>query len=192
MATIERICVYCGSSPGAQPAYIEMAATLGAVLGERRIDVVYGGANVGLMGAVADAALLHGGKVIGVIPKSFADKVAHTDITELHIVETMHERKTRMFELADAFIALPGGMGTIEELFEALTWAQLGFHGKPCGLLNICGYFDKLLGFLDDAVMQLFIKPVHREMLLMADTPDALLAMFEHYRAPHVEKWIEQ
>jgi len=149
---MKRVCVNCGSNPGARPEYIAAARTLGTFLAEEDIELVYGGANVGLMGVVATAVMENGGKVIGVIPESFAGKVAQNDLDELYVMPLMHERKHKMFELSDGFIALPGGMGTIEELFEILTWAQPGFHDKPCGMLNICGYFDSLLEFLDHSV----------------------------------------
>jgi uncharacterized protein (TIGR00730 family) len=161
------------------------------LISNKGIELVYGGAEVGLMGAVASAAMNNGGKVIGVIPESFADKVADNNLSELHIVPSMHERKKMMFDLSDAFIALPGGIGTIEEVFEILTWAQLGLHGKPCGVINICGYFDRLLEFLDYSVDQMFVKHQHREMLLVSDYPDSLFAQFEKYKVPIIEKWIK-
>lgn len=189
---MKRICVNCGSNSGVRPEYIEAALKLGKLLSRKEIELVYGGAEVGLMGAVASAVMNNGGKVIGVIPESFADKVANNNLTELHIVSTMHERKKMMFDLSDGFIALPGGMGTIEEVFEILTWAQLGLHGKPCGMINICGYYDKLLEFLDYSVDQLFIKHQHRDMVLVSNNPDGLLEQFERYRAPIIEKWIKR
>ena len=188
---MKRICINCGSNSGARPEYMETAIKLGRLISNKGIELVYGGAEVGLMGAVASAAMKNGGKVIGVIPESFADKVAADNLSELHIVPTMHERKKLMFELSDGFIALPGGMGTIEEVFEILTWAQLGLHQKPCGMINICGYFDRLLEFLDYSVDQLFIKRRHREMVLVSDGPEGLLAQFEKYKAPILEKWIK-
>ena len=189
---MKRICVNCGSNPGARPEYMETAKKLGELLSNRGIELVYGGAEVGLMGAVASAAMENGGRVIGVIPESFADKVADNGLSELHIVPSMHERKKMMFDLSDGFMALPGGMGTIEEVFEILTWAQLGFHGKPCGIINICGYYDRLLEFLDHSVDQLFVKPLHRKMVLVSDAPEDLLAKFEKYEAPVIEKWINR
>lgn len=188
---MKRICVNCGSNSGARPEYVEAAIKLGELISNKGIELVYGGAEVGLMGAVASAAMNNGGKVIGVIPESFADKVADNSLSELHIVPSMHERKKMMFDLSDAFIALPGGIGTIEEVFEILTWAQLGFHGKPCGVINICGYFDRLLEFLDYSVDQMFVKPQHREMLLVSDDPGGLFAQFEKYKVPIIEKWIK-
>ncbi len=187
---MKRICVNCGSSPGFDPSYVEMAILLGQVLVERDYQLVYGGADVGLMGAVADTVLKEGGSVIGVIPKSFAHKVSHQGLTELHVVGSMHERKTMMFDLSDAFIALPGGFGTLEEMAEILTWAQLGFHAKPCGLINIAGYFDLLLMFFDNAVSKGFMKKEHREMLLVSQEPKDMLNQIESYIAPKVEKWV--
>lgn len=189
---MKRICVNCGSNPGTRPEYMESAKQLGESLAKQKIELVYGGADVGLMGEVATASMKNGGNVIGVIPKSFADKVAHNDLSELHIVDSMHERKSKMFELSDGFIALPGGMGTMEEVFEIMTWAQLGFHEKPCGLLNICGYFDKLLEFLDYAVTQRFVRQEHRNMLLVENNITKLLVQFENYEVPKVEKWMDR
>ena len=189
---MKRICVNCGSNPGFHKEYMETASILGELLAEKGIELVYGGAGVGMMGAVAEGVMKNGGKVIGIIPESFADKVANNNLTELHIVPTMHERKKMMFDLSDAFIALPGGMGTIEEIFELLTWAQLGLHTKPCGFINVCSYYDKLFEFLDHSVEQLFVKQEHREMILMSTDPEDLLDKFEQYNAPLVEKWINR
>jgi len=171
---------------------MQSATQLGELFSKKGVELVYGGAEVGLMGAVASAVMNNGGKVIGVIPETFADKVANNNLTELHIVPTMHERKKMMFDLSDGFIALPGGMGTVEEIFEILTWAQLGFHEKPCGFINILGYFDKLLEFLDVSVDQLFVKRQHRDMILVSNNPDGLLEKFEKYEAPIIEKWIHR
>jgi uncharacterized protein (TIGR00730 family) len=187
---IKNICVNCGSNTGTRPEYLKAAAELGRYLAENKIGLVYGGAGVGLMGAVASSAMENGGNVIGVIPESFADRVAHDNLTELRVVSTMHERKNMMFELSDGFIALPGGMGTIEEVFEVLTWAQLGFHSKPCGLLNICGYYDSILAFLDNAVIQQFVRQEHKEMLLVDVDPERLITRFNSYEVTAVEKWI--
>ena len=187
---IKNICVNCGSNTGTRPEYMKAAVELGRYLAENNIGLVYGGAGVGLMGAVASSAMENGGDVIGVIPESFADRVGHDNLTELHIVSTMHERKTIMFDLSDAFIALPGGMGTIEEVFEVLTWAQLGFHTKPCGLLNICGYYDSILAFLENAVKQQFVRQEHKDMLLVDTDPEKLITRFNNYRAVHIDKWI--
>ena len=190
---IERICVYCGSSPGKNPAYSQAAEKLAIALCNRNIGLVYGGAAVGVMGAIADAVLETGGKAIGVIPKSLAVKeVAHDGLNELHVVASMHERKAMMAELADGFIALPGGWGTLEEIFEMLTWAQLGFHDKPCGLLNIDGYYDGLIGFLENSFTEQFVNELYRPMLMTSDDPDSLLDQFATYRAPIVRKWMDE
>ena len=188
---IKKICVYCGSSPGKNPAYSLAAKSLANTLCDRGISLVYGGAAVGVMGVVADAVLAAGGEAIGVIPKSLAVKeVAHDKLSELHVVASMHERKAMMAELADGFIALPGGWGTLEEIFEILTWAQLGFHHKPCGLLNIDGYYDGLIDFLENSFEQQFVNPLCRPMLMTAFEPIALLDQFEIYKAPKVRKWM--
>lgn len=190
---MKRICVYCGSSPGKRPEYTQAAHLLAQELTRRGIGLVYGGAHVGIMGALADAVLAHDGEVIGVIPQALVDKeVAHDGLTELKTVGSMHERKALMADLADGFIALPGGLGTLEELFEILTWAQLGFHRKPCGLLNIDGYYDGLSMFLDHAVHERFVDPVHRSILLIEKNPKQLLDLFESRRTPKVEQWINR
>ena len=186
---MKRICVNCGSSPGFDPSYMEMARRLGQALVDRNLELVYGGADVGLMGQVADAVLQAGGSAIGVIPKSFAHKVSHSGLAELHVVESMHERKGMMFDLSDGFIALPGGFGTLEEILELLTWAQLGLNIKPCGILDVREYFAGLFSFLDHSVKEGFIKQEHRDMLLVAVTPEDMLDRFESYRAPDVAKW---
>ena len=188
---IKNICVNCGSNTGVRPEYMKAAVDLGRYLAENNIGLIYGGAGVGLMGAVASSAMENGGDVIGVIPESFADRVGHNNLTELHVVSTMHERKTMMFDLSDGFIALPGGMGTIEEVFEVLTWAQLGFHAKPCGLLNICGYYDSILAFLDNAVNQQFVRQEHKDMLLVDVDPESLITRFSNYEVIPIEKWID-
>ncbi len=187
---MKRICVNCGSSPGHHPSYLRAAEKLGQALLERNLELVYGGSDVGLMGKVADAVLNAGGSVIGVIPNSFAHKVSHEGLTELHIVESMHERKAMMFDLSDGFIALPGGFGTLDEFSELLTWSQLGLCKKPCGIVNVNGYFDKLLAFFDGAVAEGFIRPEHRDMLFVDESPDALLDKFYTYEAPTIEKWV--
>ena len=190
---VTRICVFAGSSPGASDAYRKAAVELGEALAERDTELVYGGGCVGLMGVLADAALACGGRVIGVIPHTLMlREVGHRGLTELRVVDSMHERKAMMAELSDGFIALPGGFGTLEETFEILTWAQLGLHGHPCGLLNIDGYFDGLLAFLDHAVREAFVRDAHRSMLLVADSPRRLLDRFAAYRAPNVEKWLQR
>lgn len=188
---IKRICVYCGSSPGRSPAFSAAATRLAKTMCERGIGLVYGGAAVGVMGVLANAVLKAGGEAIGVIPKSLAVKeVAHDNLSALHVVSSMHERKAMMAELADGFIALPGGWGTLEEIFEILTWAQLGFHEKPCGLLNTDGYYDGLIGFLDNAIEQRFVKEICRPMLMTAAEPASLLDQFAVYQAPKVRKWM--
>ena len=187
---MKRICVNCGSSPGFSPLYMEIAEKLGQVLIECNLELVYGGADVGLMGKVADTVLKSGGTVIGIIPKSFAHKVSHQGLTELHVVGSMHERKAMMYDLSDGFIALPGGFGTIEEVAEILTWSQLGLSNKPCGIINVNGYFDKLLSFFDDAVVEGFMKQEHRDMLLTDESPKALLDKLYAYQVPSIEKWV--
>jgi uncharacterized protein (TIGR00730 family) len=188
---IKKICVYCGSSSGKNPAYSQAAVNLALALCERNIGLVYGGGAVGIMGTVADAVLAAGGEAIGVIPKALAIKeVAHDSLSELHVVASMHERKAMMADLADGFIALPGGWGTLEEIFEILTWAQLGFHDKPCGLLNIEGYYDGLIGFLENSFDQQFVNELCRPMLMKAREPRTLLDKFATYRAPKVRKWM--
>jgi hypothetical protein len=187
------LCVFCGSSPGARPDYAATARMLGASLARRAVRLVYGGARVGLMRELADAVLHAGGEVTGVIPESLrAREVAHTDLRDLRIVGSMHERKALMSDLADGFLAIPGGAGTLEEFFEMWTWAQLGIHRKPCGLLNVHGYFDGLLTFLDHAVTERFLRLEHRAMVLVDDDAERLLERFIAYRAPDVEKWIDR
>jgi uncharacterized protein (TIGR00730 family) len=185
-----RIAVFCGSADGrADSRYKTAAFHLGQVLAQRDIEVVYGGGRVGLMGAVASGALSVGGKVIGVLPKGLADReLAHAELTELRVVETMHQRKALMSDLADAFIALPGGVGTFEEIFEIWCWAQLGIHHKPFGLLSIDGYYDKLVDFIQHSREEGFVRPEYVEMLMVADNPEGLLSKFESY-APPASKW---
>lgn len=190
---IRALCIYCGSNAGNLPDYLERASAFGALLAQRGITLVYGGASIGLMGAVADAALAEGGRVIGVIPQALVDReVAHGGLSELIVTRSMHERKARMAELADGFVALPGGVGTLEEIFEIWTWSQLGMHTKPCGLLNIAAYYDTLVRFLDEGARQGFMRQAHRDMLLTADDGPALLAAFEAYVPPVVTKWVER
>lgn len=187
------ICVFAGSSPGARPTYADAARELGRLLASRDIGVVYGGANVGLMGVVADAALEVGGRVVGVIPQALVEKeVAHHRLSELHVVASMHDRKAMMSSLSDAFIALPGGLGTWEELFEVATWGQLGLHRKPCGLLNVHGYFDPLLTFVEHAVAERFVRPEHAGLLAVADSPARLLDVLSTWTPPVVAKWIDR
>lgn len=189
---IRRLCVFCGSSPGSRPEYVDAARAMGEFLAQQGISLVYGGGRVGLMGAVANATLQAGGDVIGVIPDALvAKEVAHQGLSDLRIVSTMHERKALMAELADGFVALPGGCGTFEEFFEVLTWAQLGIHEKPCGLLNVQGYYDPLLALLETGVASRFIRDEHREMVLVAHSPEELHAKMLAYHPPVVEKWID-
>lgn len=186
-----RICVYCGSNAGTNPAYRAAARHLGTLLGERGIGLVYGGGKVGLMGVVADAALAAGGEVIGVIPEALrAREVGHTGLTGLRVVNTMHERKALMEALSDAFIALPGGLGTLDELFEILTWSQLGMHAKPCGLLDVAGFFAPLVAWLDHATAEGFVRPPHRAMVMVETDAARLLERFAEYQAPALGKWL--
>jgi len=190
---LENICVYLGSNSGRQPVYVEQAAAFGRELARRGLGLVYGGARAGTMGVLADAVLAAGGRVIGVIPESLvAKEMAHAGLTEQHIVGSMHERKTMMVQRADGFVALPGGAGTFEEIFETWTWAQLGMHKKPCGLLNIAGFYDKLAEFLDHAKEEAFMRPEHRAMLMVDRDPGKLLDRFADYTAPTVSKWISR
>ena len=192
MTRLERICVFAGSNPGAQPQYTAAAASLGGAIAAQGIEVVYGGGNVGLMGTLADATLAAGGRVTGVIPSGLLEReLAHQGLSNLEVVASMHERKARMAELADGFIALPGGIGTLEELFEVLTWAQLGIHRKPCGLLDICNYYAPLMRFLRHAVTERFVADEHREMLLVDSDGARLISRFAAYSAPQVEKWLD-
>lgn len=180
---MKRICVYCGSSPGSRAEYIQAARNLGRALAEKKITLVYGGSSVGLMGLLARSALDAGGEVIGVITRQLVEmEVAFTELTQFEVVETMHERKTRMAELAEGFIALPGGLGTLEELFEILTWSQLGLHQKPVGLLNVLGYYDRLGDFLDHAVAEKFIAEESRRSVMVEEDFLRLLARFEDFR----------
>jgi uncharacterized protein (TIGR00730 family) len=190
---MKRICVFCGSSPGNQPIYREAAIAMGTLLAERGIGLVYGGGNVGLMGIVADAVLAGGGDVIGVIPRSLADReVAHLGVTDLRVVDSMHTRKAMMADLSDAFIAMPGGVGTFEEFFEAVTWTQLGLHRKPCGLLNVAGFYTPLALFIDQAVSEGFIKPIHRAAIVVDSDPARLLTSLDKIELPDVPKWIRR
>lgn len=190
---MKRICVYCGSSIGNQPIHREAAQAMGAVLASRHIGLVYGGGNVGLMGVIADAVLAGGGEVIGVIPQSLADReIAHGGVTDLRVVDSMHARKAMMADLSDAFIAMPGGVGTFEEFFEAVTWTQLGVHRKPCGLLNAGGFYTPLALFIDQAVSDGFIKPVHRASIVVDDDPERLVNSLAAVRLPNVAKWIRR
>lgn len=189
---MKSICVYCGSSMGNSPTLAAAARRLGQVLAESHLELIYGGGRVGLMGVLADAVMESGGRVQGVIPQALADReVAHAGLTQLHVVDTMHQRKAMMAELSDGFIAMPGGLGTFEELFEIWTWAQLGMHSKPIGLLNVAGYFDLLLQFLDHATSQELLKPVHRNLLRVSDAPENLLREMQSSAPPHTSQWID-
>ncbi len=186
---LKRVCVYCGSGVGGQDGYAEAARALGRALVARGLGLVFGGGRIDMMGVLAQAVLDGGGEAIGVIPKDLMDKgLGLTCVTSLRIVETMHARKALMAELADAFVALPGGFGTAEEFFEVLTWAQLGLHAKPCGLLNVHGYFDHLIRFVDHAVHERFIEPANRGLLLVDNSPESLLEQLDSWQPPAVDK----
>lgn len=190
---MESICIFCGSSTGNRSIYREAAQAMGEAIARRGLSLVYGGGNVGLMGTVADAALAAGGEVIGVIPKFLVDKeIAHSGLTQLHVVDSMHDRKALMTELADAFIALPGGYGTLEEFCEILTWAQLGLHQKPQGLLNVDGYYDPLLQLFDRAVTEKFLKSELRSLVLESPSPEDLINLLANYQPITVDKWLRQ
>lgn len=192
---IKSICVYCGSSPGRQPEYVQAAQALGAEIGKRGIQLVYGGARVGLMGEVARAALTAGGKVIGIMPKALVDQeIACVSEIELRVVNDMHERKAAMADLSDGFIAMPGGFGTFEEFFEVLTWQQLGIHSKPCGLLNIQGYYDGLLSFIDHAVEEMFIHHSNKDLILASKDPAQLIEQFLEFQPVKMDKarWVRE
>jgi len=191
---VRRVCVFCGSSPGARPAYAEAAEELAGLLAGEGIGLVYGGGGVGLMGRLADAMLAGGGEAIGVIPSALvAREIGHTGLSELRVVGSMHERKALMAELSDAFVALPGGLGTLEELFEVYTWSQLGLHRKPCALLDVEGYYTDLAGFLAHAVEERFVREEHRAMLIVEREPRALLERLESFEPEGVQpKWIDR
>ena len=190
---IQSVCVFAGSSPGTDPAYLAAARSTGEVLAAHKITTVFGGGGMGLMGALADAGLEAGGRVIGVIPDQLIDReLGHARLTELRVVGSMHERKALMMELSDAFIALPGGAGTLEELSEVWTWAQLGIHRKPCGILNVKGYYAPFLGFLDHMVDNGFLTAEHRAMLFVESEPLALLDRMRRYRPPEVPRWLSR
>ena len=191
MKKIESLCVFTGSNTGNRREYSDAARALGHALAERRIRLVYGGGRVGLMGVVANAALEAGGEVVGVIPEALiAKEVGHGSVTDLRVVKTMHERKALMADLADAFVALPGGWGTLDEFFEILTWAQLGLHRKPCGILNVQGYFDRLLGFLEHSVEEGFVRREQSSLICVAGEPVELLQRLAAAKPTNVEKWI--
>lgn len=189
---MKRVCVFCGSNTGSKPVYVQVAMVVGATLARRGLELVYGGGRVGLMGVVADSAIEAGAAVIGVIPKSlFAKELAHQGLTDLRVVDSMHERKALMADLSDGFIALPGGFGTFEEFCEILTWAQLGLHHKPCGILNVEGYYDPLFNLFDYATAENFLHPDHRKLVLVEDRIEDLLDAMDTYRPPNIDKRID-
>jgi hypothetical protein len=190
---MRRICVFCGSSSGNRPEYRAAAEELGAELVRRNIGLVYGGGNVGLMGVLADTVLNAGGEAVGVIPENLmAREVGHTGLTKLHVVRSMHERKALMADLSDAFIAMPGGFGTLDEFCEVVTWSQLGLHAKPCGILNVLGFYTPLLAMFDHAVQERFLKPENRALVLARDSVAELLRALEEWRPVRVEKWLDR
>jgi uncharacterized protein (TIGR00730 family) len=190
---VQRVCVFCGSSPGARAAYAEATADLGRLLVADGIGLVYGGGAVGLMGELADSVLGAGGEAIGVIPQALVDReIGHHGLSELHVVGSMHERKALMAELSDAFVALPGGLGTLEELFEVYTWAQLGLHRKPCGLLDVEHYYAGIVGFLEHAVRERFVRVEHRAMLMVERDPRRLIERLREFEPEAVPKWIDR
>jgi uncharacterized protein (TIGR00730 family) len=192
MAAIKRICVYAGSNPGSDDRYRKAAQNLAQSLVQLGIGIVYGGGNVGLMGELADTVLAAGGEVVGIMPRQLVEKeVAHLGLTDLHVVESMHERKAAMAELSDAFVALPGGIGTLEEIIEVYTWSQLGLHRKPCALLNINGYYDGLTAFLDHAVAEGFLNLGHRDLLVVVERPEELIESLENWDPPRLEKFLD-
>jgi uncharacterized protein (TIGR00730 family) len=189
---VRRICVYAGSNPGSHPAYAEAAQALASTMAGREIGLVYGGGKVGLMGVLADTVLEHGGEAIGVMPQALIDReIGHPGLTDLRVVHSMHERKALMAELSDAFVAVPGGIGTLEELIEVYTWSQLGIHDKACGVLNVRGYYDHLAALLDHAVAEGFLRPQHRVVLSVAGEPAELLDRLAAFEPPAVGKWLE-
>jgi uncharacterized protein (TIGR00730 family) len=188
---VQMVCVFCGSRVGSSPSYVEAARCMGKALARRGLGLVYGGGRIGLMGAVADAALEEGGQVVGVIPEALlAREIAHADLTKLHVVGTMHERKKLMAELSDGFVALPGGYGTLEEFLEVLSWAQLRIHEKPCALLDVNGFWEPLSALFDEVVAEGFVLPNHRSLVLQEQDPHALLDLMEHYTPPEMRKWV--
>jgi uncharacterized protein (TIGR00730 family) len=190
---VQSVCVFCGSSPGIDPAYTEAARSLGRTLAEANVRLVFGGGHVGLMGVLSNAALEARGEVIGVIPKSLVEReIAHAGLTDLRIVGSMHERKAMMSDLSEGFITLPGGTGTLEEFFEVLTWAQLGEHNKPCGLLNVAGYYDPLLSVFDHMVDRGFLSESNRALALVESEPEKLLQRLDHYQPPKTAKWLDK
>lgn len=193
MNTLKSICLFCGASPGTNPVYRDAATEFGRTLARQNIRLIYGGGSVGLMGVAADACLTNGGEVTGVIPRMLMEKeVGHKGVTQMHVVETMHERKALMTELSDGFVALPGGYGTLDELFESLTWLQLAYHTKPIGLYNVNGFFDGLISFLDHARDERFLRDLHRDSLQVDVNLGALIAKLEHAIAPDTGKWLDR
>lgn len=193
MRSFRRLCVYCGSNRGTSPAFTDAAVELGKALASRGIGLVYGGGHVGLMGVIADAVLAGGGEVIGVIPQSLQEKeLGHAGLTELHVVGSMHERKQLMADLSDGFIAMPGGIGTLEELFETFTWLQLGFHGKPVALLNVGGFYDGIVAFVSQLTRDGFLKPAHEACLLVDHSVVPLLGKMQGFQPPQLGKWMER
>lgn len=191
--TLEWVCVFCGSSPGARPEYGEAARALARQLVAEGVGLVYGGGSVGLMGELADAALAEGGEVIGVIPRHMMSReIAHQGLADLRVVASMHERKALMYDLSDGFVALPGGLGTLEELFEIVTWSQLGLHVKPTGLLDVEGYFSLLVEFLDHLVAEGFVKEEHRRLLVVEERPERLLAELRAFEPPPLPRWLDE
>jgi len=189
---MRRVCVFCGSNRGGKAEYAAAARAMGDSIAAHGLGLVYGGGGVGLMAVVADGALERGGSVVGVIPRRLMRReLGHPGVTELRVVDSMHERKAMMAELSDAFVALPGGFGTFEEFFEVLTWAQLGIHGKPCGLLNVAGYYDPLLDMVDRAAGEGFLREAHRSLIQIDDDPDRLLSKLQAYVPPVVERWLD-
>ncbi|MGV8861468.1 MAG: TIGR00730 family Rossman fold protein [Pseudomonas sp.] len=191
--SLTSVCIFCGASTGTNPVYREAAIALGRTLAERKLTLIYGGGAVGLMGIVADAALAAGGEVIGIIPESLQNaEIGHKGLTRLEVVDGMHARKARMAELSDAFIALPGGLGTLEEMFEVWTWGQLGYHAKPLGLMDVNGFYSKLTDFLDHVVSEGFVREEHRGMLQISESPSELLAALEAWKPLAAPKWADQ
>jgi uncharacterized protein (TIGR00730 family) len=192
VVTLRRVCVFCGSKPGARSEYREAARAMAAVLVAEGVGLVYGGGATGLMGEVADAVLAGGGEVIGVIPRHMMSReIAHPGVTDLRVVGSMHERKALMYDLSDGFVALPGGLGTLEELFEITTWSQLGLHVKPSGILDVAGFYDPLVGFLDHITAEGFVKPEHRRLLMVEERPEALLASLRAFEPPALPRWLD-
>jgi len=189
---MKNICVFCGSSPGAGPDYLKLAEKLGEEIAAQGLGLIYGASDLGLMGAVAKSALDRGSQVTGIMPKVFEGRVQHPNLTELIITDTMHQRKAKMFELADGFIALPGGFGTFEEILEMLTWSQIGYSSKPCGFLNVNGYYDELIKFFDKSVEMRFVKREHRDAIIVDTDPRKILDKFKIYKPVSSDKWIDR